>query len=41
MTTENQRKVSKPRPRAPLFESVWLALFLVLRQEWLQLRNPS
>jgi len=39
MNANPEHKVRKPKPRAPLFESTWLALFLLLRHEWLQLRN--
>jgi hypothetical protein len=40
MSTDCQHKVHKPNPNPPLFESIWLALFFVLRHEWLQYRNP-
>jgi hypothetical protein len=41
MNADYQRKVRKPKPAPPLFESIWLALFFVLRHEWLQYRNQN
>jgi len=41
MNANNPLKERKPKPAAPLFESTWLALFLVLRQEWLAYRNQE
>jgi hypothetical protein len=41
MNADYQKKMQKPKPRAPLFESTWLALFLILRHEWLQHRNQT
>jgi hypothetical protein len=41
MNADNPVKELKPKPAAPLFESTWVALFLVLKQEWLQYRNQE
>jgi len=41
MNVDYQHKEQKPKPDAPLFESTWLALFFLLRREWLQYRNQS
>ncbi|MFC1720221.1 hypothetical protein ACFL00_03670 [Pseudomonadota bacterium] len=41
MNADYQHKVHKPRPNAPLFESTWLALFLLLRHQWLQYRDQQ
>jgi len=37
MNAEQKIKQRTQKPRAPLFNSPWLALFLILRHEWLQL----
>ena len=38
---ERTQTQHKARPaRAPLFASPWLALFLLLRKEWLAPRSP-
>ena len=40
MNAEQKNRKHKHKPRVPLYKSPWLALFLVLRHEWLSLR-PS
>ena len=41
MDTDYQVKKKRIEERAPLFESIWLALFFMLRQEYLQARGGS
>jgi hypothetical protein len=38
MNTNQQDKVQKPRPVVPMFASMWVTLFLVLRYELQQPR---
>lgn len=40
MNTNRQEKMKKPRPRVPMFGSMWVTLFLVLRYE-LQQPRPA
>jgi len=41
MNADHKHKVRKPKPNPPLFGSIWLALFFVLRHEWLHYRNQA
>ncbi|MFC1696664.1 hypothetical protein ACFL1C_11215 [Pseudomonadota bacterium] len=40
MKTSYQDKIQNTKPRTPMFESTWVALFLLLREELMQPR-PS
>lgn len=41
MNADYQTKALPKKIRAPLFESPWVALFLVLKNEWLIYRNQT
>jgi len=38
MNRDDRGKARQNTMRAPIFESMWLALFLLLRHEWMLLR---